>query len=249
MTTALCATVMQQLHPYTRCVDTKVGVRVRTACLYPAFDPVHVYIAALKGGFLVHDAGEALEAIESSGVQSKVGEKAIRQECSFYDLDFNAGASRIELKIDAAEWLESGIIALANAAAAAARSALMEARKPAETHLADMLEELLLKHMPNLSVLKKFSYEGESGRTYKFDLAIPTRDRLTLIETVSPHAGSVNAKFVALSDLPSDGKIFKIAAHRGDLSPPDKLLLQKVATVARPDGVRHLVQEQRAGLH
>lgn len=151
------------------------------------------------------------------------------------------GERRISLKIDAAEWLETAIVAVANTAASAARSALKDNNKKAERDLADVIYELLEPRLAKGTVTKGFPYLGESGRRYKFDLAVQGKDHLTLIETVTPHAISVNSKYVALADVPSEAAVKKIVAHNNDLSQEDILLLQNVATVAGPNGVMELV--------
>jgi hypothetical protein len=220
-------------------VETDNGARIRTTCVFPSFEPVFVYVAKVGDGFVVHDAGETLAVIMTHGQDGDVAKRLIRSECKRYDVTF--GERGISLKIDAAEWLETAIVAIANTAAAAAKNALKDTNKKAERDLADVIFQLLQPKLTKGTISKGFPYLGESGRRYKFDLAIQGKQQLTLIETVTPHAISVNSKYVALADVPSSAPVRKIVAHNNDLSQEDVLLLQNVAVVAGPHGVIDLV--------
>lgn len=236
---ALCDIILASTSSLWSCKETENGARIRTTCVFPSFEPVFVYVAKLGEGFVVHDAGETVAVILGHGQDGDAAKRAIRSECKRYDVAF--GERRISLKIDAAEWLETAIVAVANTAASAARNALKDNNKKAERDLADVIYELLEPRLAKGTVTKGFPYLGESGRRYRFDLAVQGKDHLTLIETVTPHAISVNSKYVALADVPSEAAVKKIVAHNNDLSQEDILLLQNVATVAGPNGVMELV--------
>lgn len=242
----LCETISVSTALLWACKETENGARIRTTCVFPSFEPVFVYVAKLGDGFVVHDAGETLASILAHGQEGDAAKRVIRSECKRYDVAF--GERRLSLKIDALEWLETAIVAVANTAAAAARTAVKDNNKKAERDLADIIFSLLEPKLAKGSISKGFSYLGESGRRYKFDLAIQRKDRLTLIETVTPHAISVNSKYVALADVPTEERVQKIVAHNNDLSQEDILLLQNVATVAGPDGVIHMVAGQNSGI-
>ena len=236
---ALCDIILVSTSSFWACKETENGARIRTTCVFPSFEPVFVYVAKLGEGFVVHDAGETVAVIMAHGQDGDAAKRVICSECKRYDVAF--GERRISLKIDASEWLETAIVAVANTAAAAARNALKDNRKKTERDLADVIYELLEPRLAKGMVTKGFPYLGESGRRYRFDLAVQGKDHLTLIETVTPHAISVNSKYVALADVPSEAAVRKIVAHNNDLSQEDILLLQNVATVAGPNGVLDLV--------
>lgn len=240
---AMCDIIQATTFSLWACMETENGARIRTTCVFPSFEPVFVYVAKLGDGFVVHDAGETVAVIMAHGQEGDMAKRVIRSECKRYDLAF--GERRISLKIDAAEWLETAIVAVANTAASAARSALKDTNKKAECDLTDVIFHLLEPKVAKGSLTKGFPYLGESGRRYKFDLAVQSRDHLTLIETVTPHANSVNSKYVALADVPSEPAVKKIAAHNNDLSQEDILLLQNVAIVAGPNGVMDLIVVNR----
>lgn len=236
---ALCDIILASTLSLWACKETENGARIRTTCVFPSFEPVFVYVAKLGEGFVVHDAGETVAVIMAHGQDGDAAKRVIRSECKRYDVAF--GERRISLKIDASEWLETAIVAVANTAAAAARNALKDNNKKTELDLADVIYELLEPRLAKGTVTKGFPYFGESGRRYRFDLAVQGKDHLTLIETVTPHVISVNSKYVALADVPSEAAVRKIVAHNNDLSQEDILLLQNVATVAGPNGVMELV--------
>lgn len=242
----VCETISGSTAQLWACKETENGARVRTTCVFPSFEPVFVYIAKLGEGFVIHDAGETMANILAHGQEGGAAKRVIRLECKRYDVAF--GERRISLKIEALEWLETAIVAVANTAASAARSAVKDNNKKVERDLANVIFSLLEPKLAKGTISKGFPYIGESGRRYKFDLAVQGKNRLTLIETVTPHAISVNSKYVALADVPSEGSVQKIAAHNNDLSQEDILLLQNVATVAGPDGVVHMVAGQNSGL-
>lgn len=242
--TAVCDTLLVNAAQLLSCKETENGARIRTTCVFPSFEPVFVYVVKFGDGFIVHDAGETMGVILGHGGDGDGAKRIIRAECKRYDL--KCEDRRISLKIDAIEWLETAIVSVANTAAAAARQAMTEARKKNEKDLGEILYQLLEPKVARGTLAKNFDFQGASGRKYHFDLAVQGREKLTLIQTVMPNANSLNSKFVALSDVPTDEPIRKIAAHNGDLSTEDILLLQTVATVASPVGVVEMVAGSQA---
>ena len=240
--TAVCDTVLVNAAKLWSCKETENGARIRTTCVFPSFEPVFVYVVRFGDGFIVHDAGETMGVILGHGQDGDAARRIIRSECKRYDL--TCEDRRISLKIDAIEWLETAIVSVANTAAAAARQALTDTRRKTERDLSDIRYQLLEPKVRKGTLVKNFDFQGASGRKYHFDLALQGHERLTLIQTVMPNANSINSKFVALSDVPTDEPIRKIAAHNGDLSVEDILLLQTVATVASPAGVLEMVAER-----
>lgn len=234
-----CNTVLMNAAKLWSCKETENGARIRTTCVFPSFEPVFVYIVKYGDGFVVHDAGETMGVILSHGQDGDVAKRFIRAECKRYGLALEN--RRISLKIDALEWLETAIVSVANTASTAARLAIVETNKKADRELADVLFELLEPKLAKGTLAKDFPFQGASGRKYKFDLAIQAKGKLTLIQAVRPSPISVNSKYVALSDVPTEDPIQKIAAHNNDLAIEDILLLQNVATVAGPSGVMNLL--------
>ncbi|MBW7921989.1 MAG: hypothetical protein H3C51_07800 [Rubellimicrobium sp.] len=227
-----------------RCKQTDNGLRVRTTCLFSSFEPVFVYVVRFGDGFVVHDAGETMAVILTHGQDGATARRIMLDECRRYGV--TCEGRRLSAKVDSADWLESAIIAVANTAAAAARVALVDRTRKSERALADTLFVLLQPQLPRGALMKEYAYQGASGRRYRFDLAVQGPEGLSLIEVVRPNPNSVNAKYVALSDVGSSDAVQRIAAHSGDLAREDVLLLQNVATVATSDGVLSLLGSRAA---
>lgn len=237
MSVACDPTILNAL-TFWSCQETANGARIRTTCLFPAFEPVFVYVVKFGDGFIVHDAGETMAVILSNGQDGETAKRTITAECKRYDI--SCEERRISLKIDAAEWLDTAIVSVANAAANAARNALNEVSKRSDRELIDALVDIISPRVAKGSLTREYGYQGTSGRKYRFDLAIEGRNKLTLIQAVRPNPISVNSKFVALADVSVDDPIRKIAAHNDDLAAEDILLLQGVATVASKLGVKSI---------
>ena len=265
----LCEIISAEIADTWACEETMNGVRVPTTCVLPSFEPLFVYVVKIGDGFIVHDAGETLASMLAHGQAEKAAVRAIRSECKHYKLEFNR--YRISSRIKTLDWLNSAIIAVSNTAAVAAQDAIKHdaIKHDAIKHDAiehEALNREVFKHgalkinsgkrisdeiFPLLeckvakgSLFKNYEYFGESGRRYKFDLAV-NQKRLTLISTVVPNANSVNSRYVAFSDIQGE-RVDKIIAHNGDLSREHVTLLQKVATLAQPQEVVDLVTAKAA---
>lgn len=224
------------------CDETLNGARIRTTCLFPSFEPVFVYVVKFGEGYIVHDAGETMATIISHGQDGEIAKRAMVAECKRFDV--NCEERRISVKIDASEWLDTAIVSVANTAANAAKSALSDVTKKTDKELIDALFDFIAPKVSKGSISKEYAYQGNSGRKYRFDLAVEGKDTLTLIQAVRPNSNSVNSKFVALADISLDDPIRKIAVHNGDLAQEDILLLQGVATVASKVGVMNIFQKE-----
>ena len=239
--TQLCDSIFASTSSLREYKETEHGVRIRTTCVFPSFEPVFVYVVKLGSGFVVHDAGETMAVILTHGQGGNAASRSIRIECKRYDLAFEKGM--ISFKVDNDKWLESAIVAVSSSAASAARVAIRDSKANSERELVDVIFSMLEPKFDKGSILKKYSYSGKSGRHYQFDLAVKRKEQLTLIETVTAHANSINSKYVAMADVSSDFGVTKIVAHNDDLSNEDIILLQDVAIVARQDGVMKIVNE------
>ena len=111
----------------------------------------------------------------------------------------------------------------------------------ADSKLANAVFSLLEPSLKEGTISRKFQHREKSGRSYEFDLAVQERDRLTLIETVTPRGHSINSKYVALSDVPSEWSIRKSVARDDELTEEDILLLRNVAAVANASAVGRMV--------
>ena len=223
-------------------------LRVATTCVLPSFECLYLQVSKIGERYMVHDCGETLESIVRHGQEPDIAERVIRRMCHNLGLDFNGW--RISWESHDPNWISSGILAVAAAATGSADCALhemhlkaQEARndEKADSKLADAVFSLLEPSLKEGTISRKFPHRGKSGRSYEFDLSVQERDRLTLIETVTPRVDSVSSKYIALSDVSSERNIRKIVAHDDELPEEDIKLLRNVATVASANDVGRMV--------
>ena len=240
--------VSREMARFSKFAETKQGVRVPTTCVLPTYDALYVYVANKDDRYIVHDAGATLINIMENGQDLDVANRIIHPMCEMHGLEFKEWS--ISWERDDPEWLSNGIVAVAATAVGSAERAMQEKSMKAHAarrqdavagRLADAIYAKLAPSLADAAISRKYQHCGQSGRRYEFDLAVRQKDRLTLIETVSPHDNSVSSKFVALADVPSEARIRKIAAHDNDLPEEDILLLRSVAAVAGPDDLGRMV--------
>ena len=245
---ALRKSVMKQMAHFSTCANHGNELRVPTTCVLPSFEAWYIHASRNGDRYIVHDLGQTFDSILRHGQEIDVAKRIIRGMCQVYRLRFDD--CRISWEFHDPEWISSGILAVAAADAGSAECALhethlkaQEARKEenADDRLAETVFSLLEPSLKEGAISRKFQHRGKSGRRYEFDLAIQEQDRLTLIETVTPHGHSVRSKYIALSDVPSGKEIRKISACDDNLAEEDILLLRNVAAIARPDDVGRMV--------
>lgn len=115
-----CDEVRTALDAFGVCTETEEGSRVATHCVYPSFDPVHVFVVRYGDGFRVHDGGGALRAAwlhgrEEANIRRMIAKQAVRFQVRVLDDAIVADAP-------SAEWLTSAILSVANASAWAAHA-------------------------------------------------------------------------------------------------------------------------------
>jgi hypothetical protein len=79
-------------------------------------------------------------------------------------------------------------------------------------------------------VRKDFTARRLSGKSWRFDFAVMSKKRI-LIKTVSPHGNSVNANFVAFSDVRDDVGNINYCVYARRPHDSDVNLLNQVANV------------------
>lgn len=114
-----CADLDSLLTRTPSCVGVEGGVRLTTHCLYPSSDQVHVFIGERRGGYRVTDGGGAWRSAKRIGQAS---EKMFDHACRRYSVEAKGGVIAVEPP--SSDWLYAAAIAVANASAMAARSAI-----------------------------------------------------------------------------------------------------------------------------
>jgi hypothetical protein len=224
-----CADVSIALRDFATCEETSDGARVATHCLYPSFEPVYVYIAKVGDGYHVHDGRGAYEAARLHGRDSSVAAHAISHEAARFHLELLERA--IVSNVASPEWLQSAILAVANASSLAAERAFGRATAAAEIALTDRIEDMLARSFGVKSYRRNFAARGKSGKEHQFDFAVRDHSEYSLlISAVAPHHSSISAKYVAFADTEADMQ-FKFAVYDRPLETGDTALLQQVASI------------------
>lgn len=229
MTDMFCEVIRKALADFSGCVLTDAGARVATHCLYPSFEPVHVFIAKVGDGFDVHDGGSAFRAAWLHGRDEPVINKAIRDACGKFQLGLSERA--IHAKVTSADWIASAILGVANASALAAHEAVAKIIAVAEEALVAKMDRTLAAALGPKAFERNVEVKGMSGGARHFDFMVGTpSDPKMLINGVASHRNSISAKYVAFADTELE-KSKKFAVHESELGHDDTLLLLQVASV------------------
>jgi hypothetical protein len=224
----ICDDVRAALAEGEVCEETDRGARIETHCLYPSFDPVEVFVARYGDGFVVTDGGGAAASAFLHG-RDEIG-KVLARECARYDVVLKGDV--VTCEVDGVEWLRSAVLAVANASAAAAISALERVAVAAERVLADKIYEGLARVVSPSNIAREYEHRGVSGKRWRYDFAATANGGLLLVNAVAPHHVSVSAKYVAFADTPAnDDHIGKLAVYGRKLEIEDVALITQVATL------------------
>jgi hypothetical protein len=227
-----CEDVRTALAAFNECVETAEGSCVTTHCLYPSFDPVHVFIVKVGEGFRVHDSGGAMRSAWLHGRDATQIRKVLTREAERYRVSVVEDALVAEAL--SADWLPSAILAVANSSAAAAHRVLDRVVSARERMLKDKILVVLQRTVRPSDIAAEYAAPGESGKLHRFDFAVTEpRGSLLLINAVAPHHISVSAKYVAFADMlhRPGTRIDRFAVHEEPLDKGDVSLLQQVADI------------------
>jgi len=236
-----CDLIYSSLNRLAACVETTEGSRLATHCLYPSFDPVHVFVAKVGEGFKVHDGSGAFRAAWLHGRDDLLIKRAIDAECKRFH------AKRVEeaiaIEIESEDWLPSAILSVANASSLAAHTAVARITAAAETVLVDEIHSVASALFGLSNVDKEVDLRGKSGGKRRYDVVIHRRrEHLLLINGVLPHHNSISSKYVSFSDtdVPRENRL---AVHDRELGAGDIALLQQVSHIVPMLRLRKSPQE------
>lgn len=222
----ICNDVRAVLGAMEYCEETEYGARVVTHCLYPSFEQVEVFVHRYGGGYRITDGGGAASSAWGHGRDRPAIMKALEREARKHGLEVVKGSLVVEVKT--IDWLASGLLAVANAAAAAAHAAVERASSISSLDLSEKIFETLARLVLRETIQKDLILAGRSGIEWKVDYAIASNDNTILVNAVSPHPHSVNQKYAEFGDLPDEA--IKFAVHDGRLKASQSLLIEQVAT-------------------
>lgn len=242
-----CDEVRAALAALTDCEETDQGTKITTQCLYPSFDPVHVFVAGYGDGYKVHDGGGAMRAAWDHGRDHTLAKRMLGRQATAYHLAVVEDA--IVGEATSAEWLMSAILSVANASAAAAHAAVERIARSTEAMLKERIYTVLATTVPEASIAKGFEAPGKSGKIYTFDFGVRrASDAWLLMDAVAPHHVSISAKYVAFSDVggPSDSVAGRFAVYDRPLEADDKALLSQVADIVPLTALKEGVKREFA---
>jgi hypothetical protein len=236
-----CDDIRAALKAFEGCTETPDGFRVQTHCVYPSFDPVHVFAMRFGAGYRVHDGGGAVRAAWTHGRDERAYRKIMERNALRFGVPFVANTYAVT--VPTTDWLGSALIAVANTSSAAAIETIEHISTATEIALEQRIFDVLTEVVPRSSLGREITIRGKSGKSYNFDFVIQNDYRTTLIDAVSPHHVSIASKFVAFSDAPAtiDRSTAKYAVFDRELDPPDSALLQQVADLVPFAALRPLM--------
>ena len=187
------------------------GLFVTTTCLYPSFEQVGVYIVGHGDGYMIHDNADGARLAWMYGVDERAFTQLAAQSALYYGCD--SSGLQIYCKIDSEDWLWSAISTVANASADAAKTAVGKARMAKEVPLVTRAKAVFDRAQWRPETRLNHRFRGVSGKMYTFDLAVIKGGNTALIDTVTPHRNSIDARYRAFSDTPLRPGIYKYALH------------------------------------
>jgi hypothetical protein len=244
-----CQDIRAALEPYGECTETENGSRLRTHCLYPSFEPVHIFVVRFGDGFKIHDGGGAYRSAWDHGREAAMARRAISRQAIAFGISVGADESLVA-DVQTKEWLLSGILAVANASASAAHTVFQHVAIASEEMLKEKIFGILASVVPMASIVREYALIGKSGKHHRFDYAIQTtEEQPLLLNAVTPHHVSISAKYVAFADTHELPVIGRFAVHERPLEQDDMALIQQVADIVPFASLRPGVTRQMTGHH
>lgn len=223
----ICEDIRAAMAADATCEETEAGAVVTTHCLYPSFERVRVYVSRFGDGYRVSDAGGAARCAWDHGRDTKLSTRLLGREAARYSLTVSDHA--LVAEASSHDWLYAAILAVANASAAVAHTAVGKSSAASEAVLRDKIFTHLTHVFSPKEIGSDFEVAGKSGDLRHFDYGVrASNDNLLLLSAVAPHHSSIYAKYVAFADTSDLGPnvsrfaVYDRALDRGDAS----LLLQ-----------------------
>ena len=241
-----CENVMTLLQMGATCEQTDHGFRIATDCLYPSFDRVCVYIVPKGDGFIVTDGGDAGAVARRHGRDESAALTGLKKASLRFGLGIEDGVLIAEWVEP--EWLQSAVLAVANASAMAAAAAVDIVTAKNELRLRDMIYAELLKTVPEKHIASGYHYRGLSGKEWTIDFAVTGDTEIPiLIKGVSDHPKSISSSYIVFSDIGGSDpgqsdKFARCAVYDRDLTTESSALMRQVAQLVPLSSVRPGIQ-------
>lgn len=209
------------------CEETDAGARVVTHCLYPSFEPVAVFVSKFGEGYRVSDVGGAVRCAWRHGRDEALSRRTLSREADRFHLKVSDYA--LVADVPSIEWLRAAILAVANASASVAHTAIGKAAAAVESHLKERIRETLTHITPAERIGTDVEVPGNSGDVRHFDYSVRiANDNLLLLNAVAPHHSSIAAKYVAFADTKGIEGVSRFAVYDRKLEKGDISLMMQV---------------------
>jgi hypothetical protein len=175
-------------------------VAVVTQCLFPSNGCVTVFVSGGRSQCVVSDRGETARVVESHGIHVPHISRWLDRFCKRTGLQVR-GTHIVSPEVSISD-VASMIILVANTAASAARYAVENYAPKIEVDLIEKVSEKLVSAFGKSHVAREVELSGASNRVYRFDFVVQGGEQpILVVDHVSPHANSINAKAAAHIDL------------------------------------------------
>lgn len=221
-----CTQLQELLKFRYSCEPSALGLKILTDCLYPSSDPVYVHIAQIGDGFRVTDGGGILESVINHGRNDKSLMDGLTTASRRHSVQIENGSLFAE--VPSIDWLQSAVLAIANASALAANLAVEQTTKSVERGLGKRIYSALETVFQPNEIAREYEFVGRSGKTWKIDFAIPKLDRPILIRSVTPHHNSISSNYTSFGDIGID-ETRRICVFQKSLDHDDASLIRQVA--------------------
>lgn len=222
-----------------QCEETSEGFRVLTHCLYPNFEQVAVYVQNHLDGFMVHDGGEGFDFAFLEARNPNLLKTYMREFAALYGVDCDG--RRIFGRAMTPEWLPNVLLAVANAASAAATAVLSSASDEVQSDESEEIAEktygVLRQAFTENQVHRRVKRRGRTGRLYTFAFGISAGPNSSLVDTVTPNQLSVASRFTSFSAVSARSLGGAFLAHIRPMANEDSALLAEVADVVPLDAL------------
>jgi hypothetical protein len=208
------------------CEDTEFGTRYATHVLYPSSEPVDVFITQWGKGFRVTDGGGAARSVWRHGRDDTALGHGFKKARETFSIDIRDGVIVAETEDE--HWLYPAVLAVANASATAALTALEHVAATTEKQLAKAIRRELERVVPPKIIASQWGFRGQSGKLWTVDFAIVGK-RTVIIEAISPHHTSISSGYTALADIGEMEDLARFAVYQRELKAEDAALMRQVS--------------------
>lgn len=219
-----CADLDSLLTRTPSCMEVEGGVRFATHCLYPSSDRVSVFIGERAGGFRITDGGGAWRSAQHLG---RASEGMFERACRRHSVEVAGGI--IVANAPNPDWLYPAAIAVANASAMAAQTALDTAAR-SEKSLNAAIYEILSRQVPKHRIARNYEYRGRSGHLWPIDFAV-MRSETMLLKSVSQNGNSINSNYATFGDIGDKPDLLKVSIFDQELKQDSAALIRQVAAL------------------